>query len=108
MGESTHHLLWPRAEYRTRHEKALRRTLVIETEWESHRELHAALRPPVKPDIGITLTLLDHFGELEMSEPAPLYAIDRLLRLGNQEAVALADHFVAQLGYLGVGYGRAG
>ena len=65
------------------------------------------MQPPPKPDIGITLTLIDYFDEQgELTEPAPLYAVDRLLRLGSQEAVQLADHLIAQLGHLGIGYGR--
>lgn len=105
--ESTHHMLWKRADYRTPHEKQIRRILTVSTDWERHCELHASMQPPPKPDIGITLTLIDHFDQQgELAEPAPLYAIDRLLRLGSQEATILADHLVIQLGHLGVGYGR--
>jgi len=104
---STHHFLWNRADYRTHHEKLLRRILTVETVWDDHCELHARMQPPKKPDIGITLTLIDHFNDqAELTEPAPLYAVDRLLRLGSEEAVTLADHFIAQLGHLGIGYGR--
>lgn len=104
---STHHFLWNRADYRTHHEKQLRRILTVETDWADHCELHARMQPPQKPDIGITLTLIDHFNDqAELTEPAPLYAVDRLLRLGSSEAVTLADHFTRQLGFLGIGYGR--
>ena len=104
---TTHHFLWERAWYRTPHEKLLRRYVTLDTVWEPHCELHANMRPPTKPDIGITLTLIDHFNDLgELAEPAPLYAVDRLLRLGSSEATKLADHFVEQLGFLGVEYGR--
>lgn len=104
---STHHFLWKRADYRTHHEKLLRRYVTVETDWERHCELHANMQPPKKPDIGITLTLIDYFDEQkQLTEPAPLYAVDRLLRLGSEEAVELADHFITQLAYLGIGYGR--
>lgn len=105
--ESKHHMLWPRKDYRGHHDKQLRNVLVIGTDWEAHKELHAQLKPPTKPDIGITLTLIDYLREHEpLDEPAPLYAIDRLLRLGSPEATGLADHLITQLGHLGVGYGR--
>lgn len=107
MAESRHHFLWNRADYRSPHEKQLRRILTVGTEWEKHCELHSQMQPPPKPDIGITLTLIDHFDQqAELTEPAPLYAVDRLLRLGSGEAVQLADHFIKQLGHLGIGYGN--
>jgi len=104
---TTHHFLWERAWYKTHHEKMLRRLVTVETVWEPHKELHAQMKPPPKPDIGITLTLIDYFNEQgELTEPAPLYAVDRLLRLGSGEAVELADHFITQLAHLGIGYGN--
>ena len=107
MSESQHHMLWPRNDYRTHHEKQIRQLLTVETDWESHCELHANIQAPAKPDIGVTLTLIDYFNDQgELAEPAPLYAVDRLLRLGSEEAVHLADHFISQLGHLGIGYGR--
>lgn len=104
---SRHHMLWPRRDYHGHHEKELRRLLVVDTEWEQHSDLHARMQPPVHPDKGITLTLLDHFHQQdELTEIAPLYAIDRLIKLGSMEALALSDHLVRQLGHLGVGYGQ--
>jgi len=102
-GESKHHMLYPRADYRTKHEKSLRRQLIMPMDWESHCELHAKLPPPDKPDIGIILCVIDYLDEKQPSrDDAPLYAIERLEKLGNREATDLADHFIIQLGFLGV------
>lgn len=102
-----HHLLWPRQEYRTRHEKALRGLLVVESDIVLHRELHALVPPPKHPDTGITLCVLDYLQEKDPKPyDRPLYAVDRLVKLRNTEALELADHFTRQLGMLGIGYGE--
>lgn len=102
-GESKHHMLYPRAEYRTKHERAVRRQLIMPMEWDAHCELHATLQPPDKPDVGILLCIIDYLDEKQPSrEDAPLYAIDRLVKLRNTEALVLADHLTRQLGFLGV------
>lgn len=106
-GESDkHHMLWPRQQYRVKNEKALRGLLVVESDVLLHRDLHATTQAPEHPDIGITLCMLDYLHEKD-PEPfyRPLYAIDRLIKLRNTEALALADHFVLQLGKLGIEYG---
>lgn len=105
-GESKHHMLWPRAEYRTRHEKAVRRELIMPMDWDAHCELHATLQAPEKPDVGVLLCIVDYLHERQPSrEDAPLYAIDRLVKLRSDEALNLADHFTRQLGFIGVGNG---
>lgn len=100
---SRHHFLWPGCDYKSHHEKALRGKLVYAGEFEEQKELHAQMQAPKKPDRGIVLTLLDHL-ELNPEPPIP-NAIERLYKLGSDEAVALADHFVEQLGYFGIAYG---
>lgn len=101
-----HHMLYPRQKYKTRHEKALRGLLVVESDIYLHRDLHATLSPPEHPDTGITLCVIDYLNEKD-PEPLyrPLYAIDRLIKLRSTESLALADHFVLQLGKLGIEYG---
>ena len=100
MAESTHRMLWRRRDYNTRHEKFIRKLLSVDTDWEPHSELHGLMQPPKKPDIGITLSLIDHLND--KTDDLPLHAIDRLVKLRSDEALDLADHFTRQLGILGL------
>jgi hypothetical protein len=62
--------------------------------------------PPPHPDIGIVLHLIDRIDTHEPTKAdLPLYAVDWLMKLGSGEAVALGDHFIKQLGYLGISDG---
>ena len=100
--ESLHHLQWPKKHYNGRHERWLRSQLVIPTQWGLHRNLHMSFEEPPKIEIASTLCVLDYLQEKDSTKAdAPLYAIDRLQGL-NQEARDLADHFIKQLGFLGV------
>lgn len=102
-----HHMLYPRADYKSKHEKLIRNRLTIPAERGLHNELHATLEIPPKPDVQTLLCVIDYLDEHEpLTETPALYAVDRLLRLGTEQAVGLADHFIKQLGMLGVGYGR--
>lgn len=54
----THHLFWPRSEYRTQAEKAFRRQFVTPINRGIHDELHANLEPPTKPPRSVMLGYL--------------------------------------------------
>lgn len=111
INKDRHHMLEPRVEYKTRHEKKVRGLLILEVDVALHSlynsEIARGIRQvPTKPDHNITLCLLDYLEEKD-PEPfyRPLYAIDRLNKLRSEEALALADNFVSQLGFFGIEYG---
>lgn len=61
-GFDSHHLFWPRSDYRTRTEKIFRRQFIIPINRGIHEEIHAQIEPPVKPSREVMigyLTMLD-------------------------------------------------
>lgn len=79
---------------------------MVPTTWEPHRELHLNLREPPKPDIGLTLHLIDRFDQYAPpKEEAVIRAVDWLGRQGSEAGLILQTHLIAQLGYLGIEHG---
>lgn len=59
----THHLFWPRVDYKTTTEKQFRRAFQIPLNRGVHNEVHAKLRPPIKPS---RVTMLGYLSLLEL------------------------------------------
>lgn len=54
----SHHLFWPRTDYKTRTEKLFRRQFIIPINIGIHREIHANIEPPTKPCRNVMLGYL--------------------------------------------------
>ena len=101
-----HHVWFERAAYRTRLERKLRmhRGFVVPSLIEVHRELHAHVPPPPKPNHHQIAGLLDHMDE---ADPTPMHtAIEYFEELATRngimsiDAAAIADNLHQQGEYL--------
>lgn len=105
-----HHTLWRKAWYKSAYEKRIRESsgLVLRLSTVSHRDLHANVEPPVKPDRHI-LTGIYQFGrELDVHNPyEKFYAMTEFLgriasKNGNYaiDAARLQENFLQQIPFI--------
>jgi hypothetical protein len=99
---NTHHFLWERHAYAGKPYNALRQALKAEVQIVWHRELHADLDEPIKPSRPLAYNILNHLEEHHYSQPFDniFTTVDYLQQVGNPETLMLADHLIAQLGYV--------
>lgn len=94
--------MYPRVEYRSRPYSVLRATLseIVDINW--HGDLHANLSAPPKPSRPLTYNILNHLEEHQYSQPFDnvFSTVDYLTKVGNHETIPLAEHLIAQLGYV--------
>ena len=105
-----HHLLWTRASYKTPLEKQIRNHKLLKTPiyQDAHKELHAEIPPPPKPNAELICGMLLVLNQLEpVKHPeidATLALSEFCLELDNRVAQRLGHHFLAQAVYLTEGY----
>jgi len=107
---NVHHLFWQRASYKTPLEKRLRNHRLVKTALyqDVHKELHAELLPPPKPNAELICGMLLVLNELE---PTPRPEIDATLALSeyclerdDRVAQRIGHHLLAQAVFLTEGY----
>ena len=105
-----HHLFWQRANFKTPLEKQLRNHRLLKTPLyvDVHKDLHADLPPPPKPNAELICGMLLVLNELE---PVPRPEIDATLALSefclerdDRTAKRIGHHLLAQAVYLTEGY----
>lgn len=113
-GYNRHHCLWARNHYKTSLEKALRNHdgLVVPLLVPIHRELHAHIDPPPKPDKRLIMGSLEFLDDLLLStltnEPDTIRAYSEYLfeqKMGL--ATRIGKNLVRQLVYIDRGYYNA-
>jgi hypothetical protein len=110
--QNSHHLFWTRREYLTHLEKNLRehRGFVLPIDVEAHRELHADLNPPPKPNARQIRHLLGEVGDFQLGR-GRLYCVYHAIDFFNvmshshnelyqANALDIAEHLETQLHYL--------
>lgn len=98
-----HHFLWERRHYKQRPYQALRNLVVARNVLiQPHRELHAALDPPIQPSRPLAHGILNHLATVDLVHPldSAFETVDYLHQVGNAETIILADHLTEQLNYL--------
>ena len=97
-----HHFVWERHDYAGKPYNALRQALKAEVNIIWHKDLHANLDPPIKPSRPLTFNILNHLEEHAYSQPFDnvFTTVDYLTQVANPESLMLADHLIAQLGYV--------
>lgn len=97
-----HHFSWERTDYFGKPYNALRLALKEEVQIVWHNDLHANLGPPPKPSRPLTYNILNHLEEHAYSQPFDnvFATVDYLQKVANPESLMLADHLIAQLGYV--------
>lgn len=94
--------MYPRVEYRSKPFAVLRASLseIVDISW--HNELHANLPTPPKPSRPLAHNILNHLEEHQYSQPFDnvFSTVDYLTKVGNHETIPLAEHLIAQLGYV--------
>jgi len=113
-GHNMHHALWTLASYKTSLEKALRNHtgLIVPLGLQEHRELHAHIDPPPKPDKRLILSSLEFLDDLPLStltnEPETIRAYsEHLFTERSGLATRIGKHLVRQLTYIDRGYHNA-
>ena len=111
---NSHHTFWTRASYKTSLEKALRNHdgLVVPLLVPVHRELHAHIDPPPKPDKRLIISSLEFLDDLPLStltnEPETISALaEHYSSLRNGLATRIGKHLCRQLVYIERGYYNA-
>jgi len=106
-----HHVLWCRRWYKTPLEKAIRghTGLVVPMYVGTHRELHANLAPPPKPNSRIILGSLAMLNELSfktLSDPRQtvLALTEHMLEKDDRSAQRIGHHLLKQLAFIEEGY----
>lgn len=109
-----HHALWNRVWYKTSLEKALRNHdgLVVPLLIPEHRELHANIDAPPKPDRRLIISSLEFLDDLPAStltnEPETIAAYsEHLFAQRNGLATRIGKNLVRQLVYIERGYYNA-
>lgn len=94
--------MYERHAYTGKPYNALRQALKSEVRIVWHEELHANLDPPIKPSRPLTYNILNHLEEHQYSQPFDnvFTTVDYLTQVANPESLMLADHLIAQLGYV--------
>jgi len=110
-----HHALWTRTSYKTSLEKALRnhQGLIVPLLVPVHKELHARIDPPPKPDKRLIIGSLEMLDDLPLSmltnEPETITAYSEwLLEQRDGLATRIGKHLVRQLVFIERGYYNAG
>lgn len=100
--KNIHHFMYERHAYTGKPYNALRQALKSEVRIVWHEELHANLDPPIKPSRPLTYNILNHLEEHQYSQPFDniFTTVDYLTQVANPESLMLADHLIAQLGYV--------
>jgi hypothetical protein len=108
---NSHHVLWCRKWYKTPIEKTLRshQGLIVPMYQDVHRQLHAALDPPPKPNSRIILGSLAMLNELSfrtLSDPrqTTMALAEHLLENEESKAQRIGHHIVKQLAFIEEGY----
>ena len=110
-----HHVLYPRADYRTPHELALRRhpLLIPRMDMDVHHNgLHPNVQPPLKPHHGMIIGALALLHEIPRQTPHPEaidWAANYFDRMEGPDAILghrIALNLYAQLTYIEDGYVR--
>ena len=100
--ENRHHSFWMRRNYKTPLERAFRNHhgLVIPTDVDLHKELHAHMSPPPKPNRDLMIGIINNLEDHHLTHPLDglLFTIDYV----EDRNERLTNHLVTQLGYLGV------
>lgn len=97
-----HHFLWERRDYVSKPYVVLRATLSETVNVYLHNDLHANLAPPPKPSRSLVYNILNHLEEHQYSQPFDnvFSTVDYLTKVGSHETIPLAEHLIAQLGYV--------
>lgn len=97
-----HHFFWQKNDYKRPPFNALRQATLEIVDIDAHNELHAHLLPPVKPSLPLAHDLNDYLRRRSYTQPFGniLAVIEYLDANETIEREALADHLIAQLGYV--------
>lgn len=97
-----HHFLYEASQYRGTpfHIARVALSEIVDISW--HNELHANMPPPPKPSRPLVYNILNHLEEHQYSQPFDnvFSTVDYLTKVGNHETIPLAEHLIAQLGYV--------
>ena len=98
-----HHFWYPRNDYHGKPFNHLRGLVIAKSVLiEPHRELHANLDPPPRPNAPLAHNIVDYLSDQRFNQPldSAFHVIDYCVKVGNPETLAIAEHIGQQIGYL--------
>ena len=113
LATSKHHIAWQRNIYNTPTEKKFRESagFVLRLEQTVHRELHAELDPPPKPDHDLIYAIVDFKKGIPTQDPYEIFeyvteymgGLSRSQHRFAAQAGELYDNYAAQQTYIDLG-----
>ena len=95
--------MFPRVEYHKKPLNHLRGILIARSVLVvQHRELHANVEPPPRPDAPLAHNIVDYLSDQRFNQPFDeiFMTMDYLQKIGRPDTIAIAENLGRQVGHL--------